>query len=124
MIHPVRQRKIRLMMVALALILLAAFVVSVATGYASLSPARLWSTLIGQGTAKERLILFEFRLPRIFIAILAGAGLALSGALLQSVTRNPLADPGILGINAGAGLAVVCYMLYFPADPEIGRAHV
>jgi ABC-type Fe3+-siderophore transport system, permease component len=117
MIHPVRQRKIRLMMVALALILLAAFVVSVATGYASLSPARLWSTLIGQGTAKERLILFEFRLPRIFIAILAGAGLALSGALLQSVTRNPLADPGILGINAGAGLAVVCYMLYFPADP-------
>ena len=47
------------------------------------------------------------------IAILIGAGIAVSGAILQSVSRNALADPGILGINSGAGLAVVLYIFYF-----------
>lgn len=98
------------------LVLLALFVISMATGYVSLSPEQLVRTLLGKGTSREELILFEFRLPRILISVLVGMGLAVSGALLQSVTRNPLSDPGILGINAGAGFMVVIFMMFFSTE--------
>ena len=85
-------------------------------GYASLSYDRLIPTIIGQGTFKEEFVLFSIRLPRIFITLLAGMALALSGAILQGVTRNDLADPGIIGINSGAGLAITVYFLFFSID--------
>ena len=84
------------------------------TGFTKLSPFDVLRTLFGGGTPKQELILFEFRLPRIVIAILIGAGLALSGCILQGVSRNALADPGILGINAGAGLMVMLFVSFFP----------
>ncbi|QCR30865.1 iron ABC transporter permease [Lysinibacillus sp. SGAir0095] len=59
------------------------------------------------------LVIFEFRLPRILIAGLVGLGLGMAGVVLQGITRNGLADPGILGINAGAGAAVVIFMFFF-----------
>lgn len=71
------------------------------------------STLFGRGTPESELTLFQFRLPRIAMAILVGMGIAVSGAILQGVAQNPLADPGILGINSGAGFAVVLYMFFF-----------
>lgn len=58
------------------------------------------------------LVIFDFRLPRIVIASLVGLGLGIAGAVIQGVTRNGLADPGILGINAGAGAAVVVFMFF------------
>ncbi len=70
-------------------------------------------TLFGQGTNRQELILFDFRLPRMVIALLVGMGLAVSGAVLQGIVRNPLADPGIIGINAGAGLAVMLFISFF-----------
>ena len=57
----------------------------------------------------------QFRLPRITLSLLCGMGLALSGCVMQTVTGNPLADPGILGINAGAGFAVMLFLAFFPA---------
>lgn len=116
MISAAMRKKIRITFMICLFTLLAIFVISVATGYASLSPSQLLRTIIGQGTAREQLILFEFRLPRIFVTILAGMGLAVSGAILQSITRNPLSEPGILGINAGAGLMVVLFLLLFPVE--------
>jgi iron complex transport system permease protein len=62
---------------------------------------------------KFDLVIFEFRLPRIVIAGLVGIGLGMAGVVLQGITRNGLADPGILGINAGAGAAVVIFMFFF-----------
>nr|WP_242219324.1 iron ABC transporter permease [Bacillus cereus group sp. BfR-BA-01380] len=59
------------------------------------------------------LVIFDFRLPRIVIAALVGFGLGVAGAAIQGVTRNGLADPGILGINAGAGAAIVVFMFFF-----------
>lgn len=103
-------RKQRVIFLLFFLLLLTVFVISIGTGYSALTPGRLLQTIIGNGTSKEELILFDFRLPRILITILAGTALAISGAILQSVTRNPLADPGILGINAGAGLGVVLFL--------------
>lgn len=71
--------------------------------------------MFGQGTPQQELILFEFRLPRMVISLLIGAGLAVSGCIMQGVSRNGLADPGILGINAGAGLMVMLFVLLFPS---------
>ncbi|GFZ98676.1 iron ABC transporter permease [Paenibacillus marchantiophytorum] len=59
------------------------------------------------------LVIFEFRLPRIVIAAIVGMGLGLAGAAVQSLTRNNLADPGILGINAGAGVAMVIFLFFY-----------
>lgn len=116
MMNAKKQMRFQLTLVVALFILVGVFVISVATGYASLSPAELWRTILGNGTSRENLILFQFRLPRIIIAIFAGMGLAISGAILQSITRNPLAEPGVLGINAGAGIAVAFYVLFFSAQ--------
>ncbi|MNO34448.1 Iron-uptake system permease protein FeuC [compost metagenome] len=62
---------------------------------------------------KHDLVIFQFRLPRIVIASIVGIGLGIAGAVIQGVTRNGLADPGILGINAGAGAAIVAFMFFF-----------
>ncbi|WP_411831429.1 FecCD family ABC transporter permease [Paenibacillus dokdonensis] len=59
------------------------------------------------------LVVFEFRLPRIVLGALVGFSLGIAGAIIQGVTRNGLADPGILGVNAGAGLSVVLFMFLF-----------
>ena len=76
-------------------------------GSAALSYDRLIPTLMGQGSFKEEFVLYSLRLPRIIITLLAGMALALSGAILQGITRNDLAEPGIIGINAGAGVALL-----------------
>ncbi|MED1794213.1 FecCD family ABC transporter permease [Brevibacillus nitrificans] len=102
-------------MIILSFLILAVFIISMNTGYIRLSPSELLSTLFGSGTQKQELILFEFRLPRIVISILIGAGLALSGCVIQGISRNPLADPGILGINAGAGLTVMLFISFYPS---------
>lgn len=93
---------------------MATIVIGMGTGYSSLSYDRLIPVLFGQGTFKEEFILFSIRLPRIVITLLAGMALALSGAILQGITRNDLADPGILGINSGAGVGVAVFFLFFP----------
>ena len=60
------------------------------------------------------------RIPRTVFSIIAGASLGISGALMQSITRNPIADPSILGVNTGASLFVVIGITFL----QIGRAHV
>ncbi len=67
------------------------------------------------GFEKEALIVYVVRMPRVFAAVLAGAGLALSGVLLQSVTGNELAGPNIIGVNSGAGLAVILLLYLVPS---------
>ncbi|MNN28340.1 Iron-uptake system permease protein FeuC [compost metagenome] len=74
----------------------------------------MFRTLVGIGTDKQELILFEFRLPRIVISVLIGMGMAVAGCIFQGISRNPLADPGVLGINAGAGLAVTLFISFYP----------
>jgi iron complex transport system permease protein len=111
---PVRKQRI-ILCVCTGLILLTA-IASMGIGYSSLSFDRLLPVLFGHGTFKEDFVLFSVRLPRILITLLAGMALALSGSILQSVTRNDLADPGIIGINSGAGVAVAVFFLFFPVS--------
>ncbi|KAB8129695.1 iron ABC transporter permease [Gracilibacillus oryzae] len=109
----VRQRVI---VISLILLIIITAVISLGLGYSSVSFQRIIPTIFGSGTVKEEMVLFDFRLPRILVTILAGMALALSGAILQSITRNDLADPGIIGINAGAGIGVSIFFLYFPIE--------
>lgn len=107
------RRNMTVMIVFIALIIVT-FLISVNTGHIRLSPGEVFATFFGNGTDQQKLILFEFRLPRIVIAVLVGAALAVSGTVLQGLSRNALADPGILGINSGAGLMVMLYVAFFP----------
>lgn len=115
MVGAERKKKTKgiVVLIVLGLLIITAFIISMNTGFTKLSPLEVLRTLFGGGTPKQELILFEFRLPRIVIAVLIGAGLALSGCILQGVSRNALADPGILGINAGAGLMVMLFVSFF-----------
>ncbi|WP_334104734.1 iron ABC transporter permease [Muricomes intestini] len=90
-----RKRQSFVLVILLAAIFAAVFL-SLHMGYSSLS-----------------IVLMKIRLPRIILALLCGMGLSLSGCILQAVTENPLADPGILGINAGAGFMVMLFLTLF-----------
>lgn len=89
---------------------------TMATGDFKMTPAQFIRTLFGYGDTTETMILYEFRFPRLLITILSGIALALSGALLQSITKNPLADPGIMGNNAGSGFFIALLMIFIPVD--------
>lgn len=91
-------------------LLIVLFFISINAGYTDIPLKDILRILIGGGSTNENLVVFEFRLPRIIISILVGIGFSLSGCVLQGITRNPLADPGLMGINAGAGIVVVIFM--------------
>ncbi|WP_144512105.1 iron ABC transporter permease [Bacillus sp. FJAT-22090] len=110
-------KKQRIIVMILSFLIIATAIVSAGIGYSSLSFDRLLPTLFGNGTFKEEFVLFSVRLPRIIITLLAGMALALSGTILQGITRNDLADPGIIGINSGAGVAISLFFLFFPIEP-------
>jgi iron complex transport system permease protein len=97
----------RLVVPILVCLLLLAYWSRLQFGYTSLSPEAIVETLLGRGSPEEQLVLLSFRLPRATFALLAGAGIAVSGAMFQSILRNDLAEPGILGVSAGANLAIV-----------------
>ncbi len=84
---------------------------SIAVGAKGLSPAQVWHGLFHDTGTYADVVVGE-RLSRTVLGLLVGAALGLAGAVLQALTRNPLADPGLLGINAGASAAVVTAMTY------------
>lgn len=107
---PTRPRRARLVgTTALALVVLAAAcVLSVMVGARAIDPAAVFGALLHPGRTDEvTLIVVGERVPRTLVGIVAGAALGVAGTVMQGITRNPLADPGILGVNAGAALAVV-----------------
>nr|WP_042478576.1 iron ABC transporter permease [Bacillus ndiopicus] len=92
------------------------FILGISVGASSVSIDRILPTLMGNGSFKESFVLFSVRLPRMFVLAAAGMALALAGAVLQGVTRNDLADPGIIGINAGAGVGITLFYLLVDGD--------
>lgn len=116
MIHPALIKKQRLIVATLFILILITIMIGMRLGYSKLPFNRLLPTLLGEGTFKEEFVLFSVRLPRIIITLMAGMALSLSGAILQGITRNDLADPGIIGINSGAGVAIAVFFLFFPID--------
>jgi len=98
------------------LILILCLVASIAYGAADISFSTIYAALTSFDGSTEQLIIRTVRLPRSLIAMLVGAALAVAGAILQGLTRNPLADPAILGLQSGAALAVVVAVFLFGAS--------
>ncbi|MEX0426657.1 FecCD family ABC transporter permease [Nocardioides sp. DS6] len=103
---PNRERRLGLLLLGLVLLVVAA-ALSLSIGSHHVPLGRVWRLLLDPDSSYDATVLREMRLPRTVAGIAVGAALGLAGALMQSLTRNPLADPGILGINAGASLFVV-----------------
>ena len=83
-------------------------VLSLALGARGVEFSQIWQALFApEAGNNDQLVIRELRLPRTIVGVLAGLSLGVAGAVMQGVTRNPLADPGLLGVNAGASLAVV-----------------
>ena len=97
-----------------AVFLLALFLLAVNTGSLKVTPAELFRGLFVEYNENVATI-FDLRFPRIFIAMFGGAATAVSGVLLQAVMKNPLADPGIIGISSGASLAAVLVTAFVPS---------
>ncbi|MCW5954133.1 MAG: iron chelate uptake ABC transporter family permease subunit, partial [Propionibacteriaceae bacterium] len=76
-------------------------------GSGDIPAAEVWRALAEDSGSSTDLIVRQYRVPRTLLAVVVGAALGLAGAVIQAITRNPLADPGILGVNAGAYTAVV-----------------
>ncbi|MFQ5347234.1 MAG: FecCD family ABC transporter permease [Rhodothalassiaceae bacterium] len=93
-------------------LLIALAMLSLFFGPAALSPSTVLRALFLGGDAVEHSIIWEVRLPRVLLAILIGGSLGLSGAALQGLLRNPLAEPGVIGVSASAGLGAVTVLYW------------
>ncbi|UOQ44002.1 iron ABC transporter permease [Halobacillus salinarum] len=119
MIDPSILKKQRTVLMVFSVLIILTAVIGLGMGYSSVSYSRIFPTIFGEGTFKEEFVLFSIRLPRIVMTMLAGMALAVSGSILQGITRNDLADPGIIGINSGAGAAVAIFFLFFPVEAGV-----
>jgi len=94
---------------------IAALILSLVFGSAQTTLAQIWHTLWSPTLSDTNsLVIWNIRLPRNIVAALVGSNLAVAGAILQAVMKNPLADPQIVGVSSGAGLAGVIVLILFP----------
>ncbi|WP_104992359.1 iron ABC transporter permease [Deinococcus sp. NW-56] len=96
--------------------LLAALVLAVTRGSVPVSPAQIVEVLRGGGDDLARTVILDLRLPRALLAAVVGGNLAVAGVLLQSALRNPLGDPHLVGVSAGAGLGAVLAFSFFAGN--------
>ena len=125
--HVLRNAELRLLTLArrrdaavagLLFLLLGAAFVSASLGASALAPHELWSALLDSADPRHTL-LWQVRLPRVVCGAFVGAALGLSGVLVQTAVRNPLADPWLLGVSAGAGAAALAAIVAFPEQPAL-----
>lgn len=114
--RPAGRRLVWMLVLAVGVVLVSA--ASVAIGTRDVSPAEIASAFTGGSGVGEAAVLT--RIPRTILGLLVGAALAMAGLTMQAVTRNPLADPGILGVSAGASLAVVTGIAFFGLSGSLG----
>ncbi|SDF08416.1 FecCD family ABC transporter permease [Limimaricola pyoseonensis] len=106
-------------MALLVAALIALAIAAVGLGSTPIPPERVIAALLGWGERTDQIVVWNLRLPRVALAACAGAALALSGALLQRTTRNPLASPSILGITDGAALGVLVFLFAFSDEANL-----
>ncbi|SDG90154.1 bacillibactin ABC transporter integral membrane protein [Aneurinibacillus thermoaerophilus] len=113
-----RSRYVIALVIGIAMMLVTMYM-SLTSGAFDIKVMDIIRTLLRMDSQPDQdLVIFEFRLPRIIIAMLVGMGLAIAGAVIQSITRNGLADPGILGINSGAGAAMVIFLFFYQGQSK------
>lgn len=114
------KKRFYMVAVILVVILVGCLYGHLRTGFTDVSDTRLLNVLLGNGSEAENLTVFDFRMVRSVLALLIGMGLALSGAVFQTIARNELASPSLLGVNAGAGLGVVLLIYFTNGNNSLG----
>lgn len=94
--------------------LLSMLLFGLTAGAAQLGLSDVWAVIVRPENTEAYRILYHIRIPRVIVGALAGMNLALAGCILQGVLKNPLADPGIIGVSAGAGVAAMAVMVIWP----------
>ncbi|RLK54861.1 FecCD family ABC transporter permease [Actinokineospora cianjurensis] len=102
-----------IVVVALLLVVVGLALLGLLTGDFALNLTQLWNTLQGAGTGGQKYIVFDLRLPRVTTAVLVGAGLGVSGAIFQSLSRNPLGSPDIIGFSTGSATGAILVLIVF-----------
>lgn len=116
MINTSRSRVVVIVTVLLALV---AAIIAIGLGSVFIPVSDILSTIFGSSSkAVNTTIIWDIRLPRVLLAMIIGANIAISGALLQAVMGNPLADPGLTGVTSGAAACVLVIMLAAPQYTE------
>lgn len=108
--------KLGLFLSVIILMLLGGIFLSISIGAKSISLSTIWEALVQYNPSNgQHIIVRTLRMPRVIVALVVGASFAVSGALMQAITRNPMASPSILGINAGAALGLAVAMVILPS---------
>lgn len=110
------KRKFLILMPSLIIAFFVIFVISLNIGLTQITVERIFQTLIGNGTKTESVVMFMVRLPSVAVAVVVGICLTVSGAVMQGITRNPLATPSMLGVTSGAGFAVLLSVFAYEND--------
>ncbi|MEV4524009.1 MULTISPECIES: FecCD family ABC transporter permease [Micromonospora] len=113
-------RRAAFLLVSAALLVVAAGA-SMAVGARPVAPAEVWRALTDFAATTDHLVVRDIRLPRTILGVCVGAALGAAGVLIQTLTRNPLAEPGILGVTAGAGFAINLGVLAGVAGSQAGQ---
>lgn len=111
--HPLVKKRVWTIIILIVLLLISS-ILSLMIGPVKFSMSDIWHGLTSADDSLERRVIWELRFPRLLIGMLVGACLAIAGAILQAIMRNPLADPGIIGVSSGAGIAAITIMIIFP----------
>ena len=106
------KKKFKLVIAVLLILLVISFMVTLCWGTYKVSPGEVVNTLLGNGTKLQNTAILTIRLPRLLVGMFVAIALSTAGAILQTITKNDLADTGIIGINAGAAVASVLFITY------------
>ena len=106
------KKRFKIVLVVLIALLLISFMVTLCWGTYKISPSQVLNTLLGNGSKLQNTAIMSIRLPRMLVGIFVAIALSTAGCILQTITKNDLADTGIIGINAGASVAAVLFITY------------
>lgn len=107
-----KKKRFTIVLMILVVMLILAFGVTLCWGTYKVSPLEVFRTLIGKGTKLQNTAILNIRLPRLLVGSFVAIALSTAGAILQTITKNDLADTGIIGINAGAAVAAVMFITF------------
>lgn len=121
-----RKNSFKIVLVVLSALLVLSFVVTLCWGTYNVSIGEVINTLLGNGTKLQNTAILSIRLPRLLVGAFVGIALSTAGAILQTITKNDLADTGIIGINAGAAVAAVIFITYQTTNyyNELGKLSI
>ena len=121
-----KKKRFKIALIILLVLLVISFFVTLCWGTYKVTPLEVINTLFGNGRKMQRAAIINLRLPRMLVGIAVAVALSTAGAILQTITKNDLADTGIIGINAGAAVAAVLFITYSTGNyySELGQLSI